>query len=65
MSLAKPSNLRKIEVANRRSLLTMWGQQSSSLLLDRVAVETPRTGPQLRRLPEDLRELPVLIQGLR
>jgi hypothetical protein len=65
MSLAKLLDIRRIEVANPRSLLAMWGQQSSTLLLNRVVVETPRTGPQLRRLPEDLRELHVLSQGLR
>jgi hypothetical protein len=65
MHHAKLLDVRKIEVANRRSLLAMWGQQSSTLLLNRVAVETPRTGPQLRKLPEDLRELPLLMQGLR
>jgi hypothetical protein len=63
MSLAKLLDVRRIEIANRRSLLAMWGPQSSTLLLNRVAVDTPRTGPQLRRLPEDL--LPVLLQGLR
>jgi hypothetical protein len=65
MSLAKLLDIRKVEVANRRSLLAMWGQPSSTLLLNRVAVESPRTGPQLRRLPEDLRELHVLSQGMR
>ena len=65
MNLAKLLDVRRIESANRRSLLAMWGQQSSTLLLDRVAVGTLRTGPQLRRLPEDLRELSVLLQGLR
>ncbi len=64
MSLARLVDVRRIEFADRQSGMALWGTRSSSLLLSRLVVEAPRTGPLLRRLPEELRELPELVQVL-
>lgn len=55
MCLTKASD-RTIEVANCWSLLEIRGAQHSTLVLQRGAVEETLSGPQLRRLPQDLRK---------